>query len=127
MTSLLYTIFVLKFLSTFNTHFLPVFIQMERIPYEQPWYELSRDGRVNCVRRVHEVVFSQVMAITHSMMEFGCPVHDVREFLYRVCTVHQLGEAHRQQLWAHLKAFINKHHGNTTNSSPVYEGTMRFY
>lgn len=101
---------------------------MERIPYEQPWYELSREERVNCVRRVHEVVFSQVMAITHSMMEFCCPVIDVREFLYRVCTLHQLGEGHRQQLWAHLKAFIDKHHGGgNSDSSPVYEGTMRFY
>lgn len=100
---------------------------MERIPYEQPWYELGREGRVNCVRRVHEVVFSQVMAITHSMTEFGCPVPDIREFLYRVCTLHQLSEGHRQQLWAHLKAFEEKQNGGTAQSSPGYEGTMQFY
>lgn len=49
------------------------------------------------------------MAITHSMLELGCAVKDVREFLYRVCTVHQLGERHRQQLLQHLHGFSDDH------------------
>jgi hypothetical protein len=72
--------------------------QLQTIPYERPWYEMERDSRTETVRRVHDVVFSQVMAIIHSMMELGCHQRQTREFLYRMCVIHQLTEGQRQQL-----------------------------
>jgi hypothetical protein len=76
--------------------------QLQTIPYERPWYDMDRDTREQSVRRVHDVVFSQVMAITHSMMELGCTQQQTREFVYRMCVVHQLSEDQRQQLLAHV-------------------------
>lgn len=69
---------------------------------EKPWYDLDRDSRNESIRRVHEVIFSQVMAIIHSMLELGCPKSQCREFLYRMCVIHQLNESHRQQLLVHI-------------------------
>lgn len=63
---------------------------------------MDRDSRDLSVRRVHDVVFSQVMAITHSMLELGCTRLQCREFLYRMCVIHQLTESQRQQLLSHV-------------------------
>eukprot|EP01036_Dinobryon_divergens_P024350 gene24351-32792_t len=41
------------------------------------------------------------MAIIHSMMELGCPQKQTREFLYRMCVIHQLSESQRLQLLEH--------------------------
>jgi hypothetical protein len=76
--------------------------QLQSIPYEKPWYDMDRENRELAVRRVHDVVFSQVMAIIHSMMELGCSQQQAREFLYRMCVVHQLSELQRQQLLQHI-------------------------
>ena len=65
---------------------------------------MSREVRREAVRRVHEVIFSQVMAITHSMLELGCSAEQSREFLYRMCVIHQLSEAMRQSLLKHVSA-----------------------
>lgn len=59
---------------------------------------MEKEARSETVRRVHDVVFSQVMAIIHSMMELGCQQRQTREFLYRMCVIHQLSEGQRQQL-----------------------------
>lgn len=63
---------------------------------------MDRETRAMSVRRVHDVIFSQVMAITHSMLELGCSNEQSREFLYRMCVIHQLSEAQRQQLLQHV-------------------------
>lgn len=42
------------------------------------------------------------MAIAHSMMELGCGRIMIREFVYRMCVIHQLNEAQRQQMLTHL-------------------------
>lgn len=76
--------------------------QLQTIPYERPWYEMDRESRERAVGHVHDVVFSQVMAITHSMMELGCSQQQSREFIYRMCVVHQLSESQRQDLLAHI-------------------------
>jgi hypothetical protein len=52
---------------------------------------------------VHEVVFSQVMAISHSMVELGCGKDNVRKFVYKMCVSHQLSEAQRHEILDHLK------------------------
>jgi uncharacterized protein YqgV (UPF0045/DUF77 family) len=78
--------------------------QLQTIPYERAWHDMGKDARRQAVRRVHDVIFSQVMAITHSMMEMGCTVEQSREFLYRMCVIHQLSEAMRQHLLKHVSA-----------------------
>jgi hypothetical protein len=42
------------------------------------------------------------MAVTHSMMEMGCSAEQSREFLYRMCVIHQLSEAMRHSLLKHV-------------------------
>ena len=63
---------------------------------------MGKDERDVAVRRVHDVTFSQVMAITHSMVELGCPFSQSREFVYRMSVVHQLTEYQRITLLTHL-------------------------
>jgi tRNA A58 N-methylase Trm61 len=63
---------------------------------------MDENQRLEIVTRIHNVIFSQVMAITHSMIELGCTKTKTREFLYRMCVIHQLGERQRQELLSHL-------------------------
>lgn len=44
----------------------------------------------------------QVMAITHSMIELGCSKSQTRDFLQRMCVLHELSERQRQDLLIHL-------------------------
>jgi hypothetical protein len=76
--------------------------QLQTIPYDKVWHDMERSDMTVSVRRVHNVIFSQVMAITHSMIELGCTKSKTREFLYRMCVIHQLGERQRQELLSHL-------------------------
>jgi len=76
--------------------------QLQTIPYDKVWHDMERVDMTIAVRRVHNVIFSQVMAITHSMIELGCTKTKTREFLYRMCVIHQLGESQRQELLTHL-------------------------
>ena len=78
--------------------------QLQAIPYDRAWHDMTKEERRQAVRRVHEVIFSQVMAITHSMLELGCSARQSREFLYRMCVIHQLSEAMRQSLLKHVNA-----------------------
>jgi len=78
--------------------------QLQTIPYDRAWHDMPRDVRKEAVRRVHEVIFSQVMAVTHSMMEMGCSAEQSREFLYRMCVIHQLNESMRHSLLKHVSA-----------------------
>lgn len=73
------------------------------IQYGTPWHEMnSTNERNEAVQRVHDIIFSQVMAIAHSMIELGCAKSSAREFVYRMCVIHQLSERQRQQLLSHL-------------------------
>lgn len=76
--------------------------QLQSIPYEKKWHDLDDESRLEAVRRIHSVIFSQVMAIIHSMMELGCSKEQTREFLYRMCVIHQLSERQRHNLLSHL-------------------------
>jgi hypothetical protein len=77
-------------------------IKVYTVPYEMYWHDMNLEARTRIVRRVHDVIFSQVTAITHSMLELGCTPLLTREFLYRMCVIHQLSEAQRQQLLTHV-------------------------
>jgi len=87
-----------------NKYFILLPTQLQAIPYDRAWHDMTKDERRQAVRRVHEVIFSQVMAITHSMLELGCSARQSREFLYRMCVIHQLSEAMRQSLLKHVNA-----------------------
>lgn len=91
--------------------------QLYSMPYELPWYDLSSQERREAVRRVHNVVMSQVMAVEHSMLELGCTHELVREFVYRMCVIHQLTESQRQLLLLHLQSRSETE--NTENSGEV--------
>jgi hypothetical protein len=78
------------------------FEQLQTMPYDKVWHDMDRDTRLRAVIRVHDVIFSQVMALIHSMIELNCSKTQAREFLYRMCVVHQLSEAQRQQLIVHI-------------------------
>ena len=67
-------------------------------PYDKLWHDLDRQSCSDAVKRVHNVIFSQLMGITHSMLELGCAKYMIREFIYRVCTIYQLGEGKRQEV-----------------------------
>jgi hypothetical protein len=76
--------------------------QLFTVPYDKAWFEMDEANRLETVSRVHSVIFSQVMAITHSMMELGVHKQKIREFVYRMSVNHQLSEYQRQQLLMHL-------------------------
>jgi hypothetical protein len=78
--------------------------QLYAMPMDEPWHNLAPPDRREAVRRVHNVVMSQVMAVEHSMLELGCSHGLVREFVYRMCVIHQLTESQRHTLLAHLQA-----------------------
>ena len=77
--------------------------QLHTIPYPKRWYDMEESDRNQAVKRVHDVLTSQVMAVEHSMLELGCDQKLVREFVYRMCAIHQLGESQRHMLLNHLQ------------------------
>jgi hypothetical protein len=76
--------------------------QLHTMSYDTPWFFMDRVNRNDAVDRVHNIIFSQVMAIIHSMLEFKCPKRNIREFLYRMCVIYQLGENRRLELLRYL-------------------------
>ena len=76
--------------------------QLRTIPHSVRWYDMRERERNEAVKRVHDVLTSQVMAVEHSMLELGCDQKLVREFVYRMCSMHQLGEGQRHMLLHHL-------------------------
>lgn len=77
-------------------------LQLQTVPYPMAWHDMDREKRQETVIRVHSIIFSQVMAIAHSMLELGCGKPMIREFVYRMCVIHQLSESQRQQMLVHL-------------------------
>ena len=80
---------------------------------------MNKEERDLAVRRVHDVTFSQVMAITHSMVELKCPKSQSREFLYRMSVVHQLTEYQRLTLLHHLNTTASSS-SSTSSSNNTY-------
>ena len=81
--------------------------QLVMIQMDEKWHDMEPAERKEAVRRVHDVIFSQVMAIAHSMIELGCSKSSAREFVYRMCVVHQLSERHQHELLRHLNSHSN--------------------
>jgi len=54
----------------------------------------------DAVFRVHNIVFSQVAAYAHSMVEFGCNKKLATHFVRRLAATYQLAEDQKQMLLA---------------------------
>ena len=77
--------------------------QLQTIPNSDvPWHDVDVMERDLAVQRVHAVIFSQVMAIIHSMLELGCTKARTKELVYRMSVIHQLTESQRHSLIRHI-------------------------
>lgn len=54
------------------------------------WHERGPEGVQDMVLRVHNIVFSQIGAYAHSMVEFGCPKKLARQFVRKLATTYQV-------------------------------------
>ncbi|KAL7558610.1 hypothetical protein ACA910_019445 [Epithemia clementina (nom. ined.)] len=68
------------------------------------WHDLSLEERVGAASQVHAVVFAQLGALAHSMIEFGCGLQRSCAFVRRMAIRHQLPSAQRTMLLQHLMA-----------------------
>jgi len=66
------------------------------------WYDLSHKERVQAASQVQAVVFAQLGALAHSMMELGCGLERSCAFVRRMAVRHQLPSGQRTMLLQHL-------------------------
>jgi hypothetical protein len=66
------------------------------------WHDLRPIDRVDAAAQVHAVIFSQLGALAHSMVEFGCSVKKACQFVRRLSVRHQLPLSQRAMLLNHL-------------------------
>uniref|UniRef100_A0A7S4SG28 SBF1/SBF2 domain-containing protein n=3 Tax=Ditylum brightwellii TaxID=49249 RepID=A0A7S4SG28_9STRA len=66
------------------------------------WYDLGADERSLAASQVHAVVFAQLGALAHSMVEFGCGIERACAFVRRLSIRHQLPLSQRTMLLQHL-------------------------
>ena len=76
------------------------------------WYDLGADERSLAASQVHAVVFAQLGALAHSMVEFGCGIERACAFVRRLSIRHQLPLSQHTMLLQHLLQ------GKTNVSSP---------
>jgi hypothetical protein len=67
-------------------------------PAVRKWHAMTPDEMRDAVLRVHNIVFSNVGAYAHSMLEFGCDAAMARKFVLRICHIYQLQEDQRESL-----------------------------
>ena len=60
------------------------------------WHDLSSDERSEAASQVHAVIFAQLLALAHSMVEFGCSVDFACAFVRRLSVRHQLPLSQRK-------------------------------
>ena len=66
------------------------------------WHDLSLDERAEAASQVHAVIFAQLGALAHSMIEFGCSVGQAVAFVRKLSVRHQLPLSQRTMLLSHL-------------------------
>jgi hypothetical protein len=66
------------------------------------WYDLSQMERVDAAAQVHAVVFAQLGALAHSMIELGCGLERSAAFVRRMSIWNQLPISQRTMLLQHL-------------------------
>jgi hypothetical protein len=67
------------------------------------WHDLRPSDRENAASQVHAVIFAQLGALAHSMVEFGCSVEKACHFVRRLSVRHQLPLNQRALLLQHLR------------------------
>jgi len=67
------------------------------------WHDLTWYQRVEAAQQLHSVVFSQLAALSHSMIEFGCDYDKTTSFVRRLSVRHQLPISRRAMLLDHIK------------------------
>ncbi len=66
------------------------------------WHDLNYQDRAEAATQIHSVIFSQLGALGHSMIEFGCSVDQACAFVRRLSVRHQLPLSKRSMLLSHL-------------------------
>lgn len=66
------------------------------------WYDLTQTERVEAASQVQAVVFAQLGALAHSMMELGCGLERSCAFVRRMSVRNQLPSSQRTMLLQHL-------------------------
>ncbi len=66
------------------------------------WHDLNFQDRADAASQIHAVIFSQLGALAHSMVEFGCSVEQACAFVRRLSVRHQLPLSQRAMLLSHL-------------------------
>jgi hypothetical protein len=66
------------------------------------WHDLTYTERIEAASQVHAVVFAQLGALAHSMIEFGCGLERSCAFVRRMAIRNQLPSSQRTMLLQHL-------------------------
>merc|ERR1712151_1285478 len=66
------------------------------------WHDLTSKQRMEAASQLHALVFSQLGALAHSMMEFGCSVDMTCVFVRQMSIRHQLPISQRMVLLQHI-------------------------
>ena len=66
------------------------------------WHDLKEQERYEAASQVHAVVFAQLGALGHSMIEFGCGLERACAFVRRMAIRNQLPMTQREMLLQHL-------------------------
>jgi hypothetical protein len=66
------------------------------------WFDLNYTERIEAASQVHAVVFAQLGALAHSMIEFGCGLERSCAFVRRMSIRNQLPSSQRTMLLQHL-------------------------
>lgn len=72
--------------------------------YKMKWHDLNDQERCEAASQVHALVFAQLGALAHSMMEFGCGLERSCAFVRRMAVRNQLPMSQRAMLLQHLMA-----------------------
>jgi hypothetical protein len=70
--------------------------------YKMKWHDLKDQERCEAASQVHAVVFAQLGALAHSMIEFGCGLQRSCAFVRRMSVRNQLPMSQRAMLLQHL-------------------------
>merc|ERR1712176_217736 len=88
-------------------------------PRKLSWYDLNYMERVEAASQVHAVVFAQLGALAHAMIELGCGLQRSCAFVRRMAVRKQLPTVHRIMLLQHL---LNR---SDTGQQPLLESQQQ--
>ena len=67
------------------------------------WHDFVPEQRREAAAQLHSIVFAQLGALSHSMLEFGCSFERAVAFVRRSAVRHQLPISQRTTLLQHLQ------------------------